>query len=78
MHKLYLEGGGTFWKLSDLIIHFIVYLLGGGGSFCFLQHHFPLAFSSFFFFLFCLENENQNLISAGTVKIWFCALAVGR
>lgn len=40
MHKLYLEGGGTFLK--------------------------------------SLENENQNLISAGTFKIWFCALAVGR
>lgn len=39
MHKLYLEGGGTFWKLSDLIIHFIIHLWGG-------------AFSSFFFFPF--------------------------
>lgn len=66
MHKLYLEGGGTFWKLSDLIIHFIIHLGGG------------VLFLLSFFFLFCLENENQNLISAGTFKIWFCALAVGR
>lgn len=53
MHKLYLEGGGTFWKLSDLIIHFIVHLWGGGFFF----------FLFFSFFVWKMKTKISSLLA---------------